>query len=45
MVREGMKRRLAAVLSSDVAGYSRLMSADDRATLEAGVGSGHVDGG
>jgi adenylate cyclase len=29
------KRRLAAILSADVAGYSRLMSEDDRATLEA----------
>jgi TolB-like protein/Flp pilus assembly protein TadD len=29
------KRKLAAILSADVVGYSRLMGADDRATLEA----------
>ncbi len=29
------KRRLAAILSADVAGYSRLMGQDDRATLAA----------
>ena len=28
------KRRLAAILSADVAGYSRLMGQDDPATLE-----------
>ncbi len=28
------KRKLAAILSADVVGYSRLMSDDDRATLE-----------
>jgi class 3 adenylate cyclase len=43
MVREGqsgvsesdLKRRLAAILAADVAGYSRLMAADDRATVAA----------
>ena len=28
------KRKLAAILSADVVGYSRLMGDDDRATLE-----------
>jgi class 3 adenylate cyclase len=28
------KRRLAAILAADVAGYSRLMGQDDRATLD-----------
>ena len=32
---ERLERRLAAVLAADVAGYSRLMSADERGTLEA----------
>ena len=27
-------RRLAAILAADVAGYSRLMGADERGTLE-----------
>lgn len=30
-----LERRLAAVLAADVAGYSRLMGADERGTLEA----------
>jgi len=34
MGRMEVNRRLAAVLSADVAGYSRLMQDDDRATLE-----------
>ena len=29
------KRKLAAIVSADVAGYSRLMGHDDRATLQA----------
>ncbi len=29
------KRKLAAILSADVAGYSRLMGQDGQATLEA----------
>ena len=29
------KRRLAAILSADVAGYSRLMGADEEATIAA----------
>jgi adenylate cyclase len=33
MVREGIKRRLAAILSADVAGYSRLMSGNEAGTL------------
>jgi adenylate cyclase len=32
---ERLERRLAAVLAADVAGYSRLMGADERGTLEA----------
>ncbi len=40
-----VKRRLTAILSADVAGYSRLMGQDDRATLEAGIGSGCTAGG
>ncbi|HEX9646117.1 MAG TPA: guanylate cyclase, partial [Alphaproteobacteria bacterium] len=28
------RRRLAAILSADVVGYSRLMADDDRATLD-----------
>ncbi|HZM34975.1 MAG TPA: adenylate/guanylate cyclase domain-containing protein [Burkholderiales bacterium] len=35
MQSDGAERRLAAVLAADVVGYSRLMQADDRATLEA----------
>jgi adenylate cyclase len=34
-VTERVERRLAAVLAADVAGYSRLMGADDVGTLEA----------
>ena len=30
-----MERKLAAILSADVVGYSRLMGADENATLEA----------
>jgi adenylate cyclase len=30
-----MKQRLAAILAADVAGYSRLMAADERATVAA----------
>ena len=30
---EGFERKLTAVLSADVAGYSRLMSEDDEATI------------
>jgi adenylate cyclase len=33
MVRDGIKRKLAAILSADVAGYSRLMSEDEAGTL------------
>ena len=32
---EGTQRRLAAILSADVAGYSRLMGADEAGTLAA----------
>jgi adenylate cyclase len=35
MAREGTKRRLAAILSADVSGYSRLMSEDEAGTLAA----------
>ena len=31
----GLKERLAAILAADVAGYSRLMALDDRATVAA----------
>jgi adenylate cyclase len=31
----GLKQRLAAILAADVAGYSRLMAADERATVAA----------
>ena len=30
-----MKQRLAAIFAADVAGYSRLMAADERATVAA----------
>ena len=30
-----LKQRLAAILAADVAGYSRLMAADERATVSA----------
>jgi adenylate cyclase len=33
MTEEGVQRRLAAVLAADVAGYSRLMGADEEGTL------------
>jgi adenylate cyclase len=32
---ERVERRLAAILAADVAGYSRLMSADEEGTLAA----------
>src|SRR6476619_721259 len=32
---EGERRRLAAIISADVAGYSRLMGRDESATLAA----------
>ena len=35
MTGERVQRRLAAVLAVDVAGYSRLMGADEVGTLEA----------
>ncbi len=35
MARERIERRLAAILSADVAGYSRLMSGDEAGTLAA----------
>ena len=35
MARENMDRRLAAILSADVVGYSRLMGADEAGTLSA----------
>jgi class 3 adenylate cyclase len=33
MVEELVNRRLAAILAGDIAGYSRLMSADEEGTL------------
>ena len=35
MSESGLKQRLAAILAADVAGYSRLMAADERATVAA----------
>ena len=35
MTEEALRQRLAAILSADAAGYSRLMAADDRATIAA----------
>ncbi len=35
MARQGIERRLAAILSADVVGYSRLMGKDDAGTLAA----------
>src|SRR5262249_18672413 len=35
MVEERVERRLAAILSADVAGYSRLIGADEEGTLSA----------
>ena len=34
MTQEGYKRKLTAILSSDVEGYSRLMGEDELATVE-----------
>ena len=33
MAEEGFKRKLAAILSADVEGYSRLMDDDEKATV------------
>ncbi len=33
MAQEGLKRRLTAILSADVEGYSRLMRDDEEATI------------
>ncbi len=35
---EPVERRLAAILAADVAGYSRLIGADEEATLGAPAG-------
>ena len=35
---ERVERRLAAILAADVAGYSRLMGADEEGTLAAAEG-------
>ena len=34
MATQGVKRKLVAILSADVVGFSRLMGADEEATLE-----------
>jgi adenylate cyclase len=34
MVKESFKRKLTAILSADVAGYSRLVGEDDIATVQ-----------
>jgi len=33
MTKKGVKRKLAAILSADVKGYSRLMGEDEEATI------------
>ena len=35
MVEERVERRLTAILAADIAGYSRLMAADEEGTLTA----------
>jgi adenylate cyclase len=35
MAKEGFKRKLTAILSADVEGYSRLMDRDEEATIRA----------
>jgi class 3 adenylate cyclase len=35
MTEQDVQRRLAAVLVADVAGYTRMMEADEQATLDA----------
>ena len=35
MTGSGLRQRLAAIFAADAAGYSRLMAADERATVEA----------
>ena len=35
MESDAVERKLTAILAADVAGYSRLMGDDDRATLDA----------
>ncbi len=35
MAGDGVERRLAAILCADVVGYSRLMEADEEATIRA----------
>ena len=39
MAAERMERRLAAILAADVAGYSRLIGADEEGTLDAAQGA------
>ena len=34
MAQEGVKRKLTAILSTDVEGYSRLMEEDEEATIQ-----------
>ena len=34
MTQEGFKRKLTAILSADVEGYSRLMNDDEEATIQ-----------
>lgn len=34
MTQEGFKRKLTAILSADVAGYSRLMESNEEATIQ-----------
>ena len=39
MAAERIERRLAAILAADVAGYSRLIGADEEGTLERPQGA------
>ena len=45
MAEEHVQRRLAAIMATDVVGYSRLMSADDDQPPPSGPGSLLEDGG
>ncbi len=45
MEETGVKRKLTVILAADVEGYSRLMGADEEATLKTlGVYRGIIDG-
>ena len=42
MQKQGFKRKLTAILSADVEGYSRLMGDDEEATVKMIGLSGHI---